>query len=77
MEQESCPVELQVEWVLLFEMLHMLLHAIIANILEPFPEGQKVCQFAAFKHTNTQHLHIDATGPQTYYITTSGHMNVP
>jgi hypothetical protein len=42
-------------------------HAIIANVLGPFPKGQKVCQFTAFEHTNTQHLHIDTTGPETYH----------
>jgi hypothetical protein len=41
--------------------------AIITNVLEPFPEGQKVCQFAAFEHTNTQHLYTDTTGPCTYH----------
>jgi hypothetical protein len=41
--------------------------AIIANVLGPFPEGQKVRQFAAFEHSNTNHLHIDATGPWTYH----------
>jgi hypothetical protein len=41
--------------------------AIIANVLGPFPEGQKVRQFAAFEHSNANHLHIDATGPQTYH----------
>jgi len=41
--------------------------AIIANILGPFPEGQKVRQFAAFEHTDTQHLYTDTTGPHTYY----------
>jgi hypothetical protein len=41
--------------------------AIIANVLGPFPEGQKVCQFAAFEHTNTQHLYTDTTGPRTYH----------
>jgi hypothetical protein len=41
--------------------------AIIANILGPFSKGQKVCQFTAFKHTNTNHLHIDTTGPRTYH----------
>jgi hypothetical protein len=42
-------------------------HAIIANVLGPFPEGQKVCQFAAFEHTDTNNLHIDTTGPRTYH----------
>jgi hypothetical protein len=42
-------------------------HAIIANALGPFPEGQKVYQFATFEHTNTNHLHIDTTSPQTYH----------
>jgi hypothetical protein len=42
-------------------------HAIIANILGPFPEGQKVCQFVAFEHTDTSHLHVDTTGPRTYH----------
>jgi len=42
-------------------------HAIIANILGPFPEGQKVRQFVAFEHTNTQHLYTDTTGPRTYH----------
>jgi hypothetical protein len=42
-------------------------HAIIANVLGPFPEGQKVCQFVAFKHTNTQCLYTNTTGPYTYY----------
>ena len=42
-------------------------HAIIANVLEPFPKGQKVCQFMAFEHTNTQHLYTDTTGPCTYH----------
>jgi hypothetical protein len=41
--------------------------AIIANVLGPFPEGQKVCQFAAYEHTNTQHLYTDTTGPRTYH----------
>jgi hypothetical protein len=42
-------------------------HAIIANVLGPFPEGQKVRQFVAFEHTDTSHLHIDTTSPQTYH----------
>jgi hypothetical protein len=41
--------------------------AIIANVLGPFPEGQKVHQFTAFEHTNTNNLHIDTTGPWTYH----------
>jgi hypothetical protein len=41
--------------------------AIIANILGPFPEGQKVCQFTAFEHTDTNNLHINTTGPHTYH----------
>jgi len=42
-------------------------YAIIANILGPFPKGQKVCQFTAFEHTNTQHLYTDTTRPRTYH----------
>jgi hypothetical protein len=42
-------------------------HAIIANVLGPFPEGQKVRQFAAFEHTNAIHLLVDTTGPRTYH----------
>ena len=41
--------------------------AIIANVLGPFPEGQKVHQFVAFEHTNTNNLHVDTTGPRTYH----------
>jgi hypothetical protein len=41
--------------------------AIIANLLGPFPEGQKVRQFVAFEHSNTNHLYINTTGPQTYH----------
>jgi hypothetical protein len=41
--------------------------AIIANVLGPFPEGQKVRQFAAFEHSNANHLHVDTTGPRTYH----------
>jgi hypothetical protein len=41
--------------------------AIIANVLGPFPERQKIRQFAAFEHTDTSHLHIDTTGPRTYH----------
>jgi hypothetical protein len=41
--------------------------AIITNILGPFPKGQKVWQFAAFEHTNAQHLHINTTSPWTYH----------
>jgi hypothetical protein len=40
---------------------------IIANVLGPFLEGQKVCQFVVFKHTNTNNLHVDTTGPRTYH----------
>ena len=42
-------------------------HAIIANVLGPFPEGQKVCQFVAFEHTDTQHLYTDTTASRTYH----------
>jgi hypothetical protein len=41
--------------------------AIIANVLGPFPEGQKVRQFVAFEHTDTNNLHIDTTSPRTYH----------
>jgi hypothetical protein len=41
--------------------------AIIANILGPFPEGQKVRQFVAFEHTDTQRLYTDTTGPCIYH----------
>ena len=41
--------------------------AIIANVLGPFPEGQKVRQFAAFEHSNTYNLHMNTTGPRTYH----------
>ena len=42
-------------------------HAIIANVLGPFPAGQKVCQFVAFEHSNANNLHIDTTSPRTYH----------
>jgi hypothetical protein len=41
--------------------------AIITNVLEPFPKGQKVCQFVAFKHTDTNNLYINTTSPWTYH----------
>jgi len=41
--------------------------AIIADILGPFPKGQKIHQFAAFEHTDTQHLYTDTTRPRTYH----------
>jgi hypothetical protein len=32
--------------------------AIIANVLGPFPEGQKVRQFGAFEHTDTNNVTV-------------------